>query len=194
LHVIGSEEALCPRGLGALNRVLLVIHEVVSEDLSFSGVGGDDLPAAMDDAVGLIKVHGLGDIVWNDGIVLPNFGDAIDLHGEENRDALAAEVAGEQHGSRGSPAVAEQNDTGASFFFRGKNAIAIGIEQAEDSGVSLLPAAVLENLDISIFGNGSFDQFGELNWAVVRVVVGDETSDETDYDVGRRRGWLGLER
>ena len=90
--------------------------------------------------------------------------------------------------------MAEQNDTGASFFFRGKNAIAIGIEQAEDGRVSLLPATVFKNLDISVFGDGSLDLLGELNWAVVRVVVGDETSDETDYDVGRRRGWLGLER
>jgi hypothetical protein len=89
--------------------------------------------------------------------------------------------------------VAEQNDAGASFFFSGKNAVAIGIEQADDRGVSFPPVAVLENLDVSVFGVRSLDLRGELNRSMVSVVVGDESSDETDYDVGRSRSRFGPE-
>ena len=77
----GGEEAVCPGSVGAFDGSFLVIDEVVAEDLSFRGIGGDDLRLAVDDAMGLVEVDGLGDIVRNDGIVLPDFGDAIDLNG-----------------------------------------------------------------------------------------------------------------
>ena len=93
--------------------------------------------------------------------------------------------------------MAEKNDTGASFFFGGKNAITIGIEQAEDRGVSLFPAAVLENPHVRVLGDRSLDLLGELNRTMVPVIVADESADETDYDVGRSRScrsWLWPER
>jgi hypothetical protein len=87
--------------------------------------------------------------------------------------------------------VAEKNDAGSSFFFRGKNAVAIGIEKAEDSVVGLLPAAVLKNPDVSIFGNGSLHLLRELNRTLGRVVMADEAADEADHNVRGSDRWLG---
>ena len=127
LHVAGCEDAVPPGGFGALDGSFLVIHTVVAEDVGSGGVGGGDLALAMNNALGLVEVYGFSNVVGNDGIVLPNFGDAIDLHRQQNRNALAPEIAGEQDCGGRSPTVAEQDNVSASFFFGGKNAVAIGI-------------------------------------------------------------------
>ncbi len=80
LDVAGGEDAVPPGGFRALDGRFLVIHAVVAEDFGSGGVGGGDPAPAMDDALGLIKVHGFGDVVRNDRIVLPYLGHAIDLH------------------------------------------------------------------------------------------------------------------
>ena len=160
----------------------------------YAGSAAMILRPAVDDAMRLVKVHGLGDVGRNDGIVLPDFGDAIHLHGQHNRNAFAPQVAGQQHRRGCSPAVAEENDAGPSFFFRGKNAVVIGVEQAEDGVVGLFPATVLKNPHISIFGNSSLDLLRELNRAVVRVVMADKSAHEADHNVRRSRSAFGPER
>ena len=73
---------MCEPGiLPALDRGFFVIHEVVPQDTGARGVGGRDVAAAVNDALSLIKVHSFDYIVGDDGIVLPDFGHAIDLHG-----------------------------------------------------------------------------------------------------------------
>lgn len=189
-HVAGGEYAIAPGGVGTIHRSFLVVHEEVAEDLSFGGIGGGDTAASVNDAVGLVEIYGGGDVVGNDGIVLPDFGDAIDLHGERDGDAFAAEITSEENGGSGSPAVAEQNDVSASLFGGGESAVAIGIEKMDDGIVSALPAAVLKNPDIRIFilGKVALDALRELNRAMVGVVVRDETSNEADHDIRRRAG------
>src|SRR6202035_3870842 len=80
LHVAGSKEAVNPGSLWALYWILPVIGEVIPQNFGFRGISGGDLRAAVDDAMRLIKVHSLGDVVGNHGIVLPDFGDTINLH------------------------------------------------------------------------------------------------------------------
>jgi len=81
LHVTGGEDTVRPGGLRALDWVLPIIEQVIAEDLSFCGIGSDDLAPAVDDALRLIKVHRFGHIVGNHGIVLPELGYAIHLDG-----------------------------------------------------------------------------------------------------------------
>ena len=81
LHVAGGEDAVPPGGFRAVHRTFLVIDAVVAEDFGLSRIGGGDLAAAVNEAFGLIKVDGFGDVIGNDGIVLPKLGDAIDLDG-----------------------------------------------------------------------------------------------------------------
>lgn len=80
LHVARSEDAISPGSLGTLDGVSPVIHKVISEDQSLRRIGGNDLLLTVDDTVSLIKVDGLGDVVRNDRIVLPDLGYAINLH------------------------------------------------------------------------------------------------------------------
>jgi len=88
--VVGGKYTVEPGSLRALDRVLLVVDEVISQNVRLGRISSFDLRAAVDDAMGLIEIDGLGDVVGNDGILLPEFGDAIHLDGEQNRNALAA--------------------------------------------------------------------------------------------------------
>ncbi len=81
----------------------------------------------MDEALGLVKIHSLGNVLRNQRIVLPNLGDAIHLHGHQNWNILALQIASQQHGCRCSPAVTEQDDSSTGLFRRGKYAIMVGI-------------------------------------------------------------------
>src|SRR5258708_32249175 len=62
LHVACGKNAAEPGRLRALDWILLVILPVISQDLSLRGIGGRDLGPAMKDAVGLIEIHGRGDV------------------------------------------------------------------------------------------------------------------------------------
>jgi len=185
LHMAGSEDSVPPRGAGAGNGSFLVIHEVIAQNFSSGGIGRSDLAATVDDAVDLVKIYGFGDIVGNDGIVLPQFGDTIHLDGQENGYAFVAQIAGEQYGGGCSPTVAEEDDAGVSFFLGGKDAVVISVEQTNDGVIGLFSAAVFEDLNISALGEGLADALCELNRAVVRVIRTYETADEADHDIGR---------
>jgi hypothetical protein len=104
---------------------------------------------------------------------------------------VAAQIARQQHGSGGSPTVAEQDNVGASFFLSGKHAVAIGIEKSEHRVVGLLPAPILKNANVSPLGNGLPDALSELNRSVTGVVMADKPAHETDDDVRRRCGSFG---
>jgi len=95
LHVAGSEDSLPPGGFGAFDRSLFVIDAVVPEDLSACGIGGSDLATAVENARGLIKIYGLGNVIGNDRVVLPPLGDTIHLHRQRNGNALLSEITGQ---------------------------------------------------------------------------------------------------
>src|ERR1700685_2568321 len=59
--------------------------------------------------------------------------------------------------------------------------------------IGLLPMAVLENLHVGSRGNGLPYASGELNRAVVRVVMVDEAAHESDHNVRSRIRRLGRE-
>ena len=53
--------------------------------------------------------------------------------------------------------MAEEDNVSASLFFGGEHAVVVGIEETEDVGAGLLPAPVLEDANVSPFGDGLTD-------------------------------------
>jgi hypothetical protein len=70
----------------------------------------------------------------------------------------------------------------------------IGIEKTEHDLMSPLSAAILENPDVSALGDGLVDVLGELNRAMVGIVVVHESAHKTDDDVGSSRRIVGPNR
>ena len=184
LHVAGSEETLDTGLVGARDWIFPVVDAVIPQNFGFRRVGGRNLFSAVEDAMRLVEVHRLRDVARNDGIVLPDLGDAVDLHGEQNGNPRLLQVASEQYGGCGSPTVAEDDNASPSFFFSGEATVVIDIEQAHDRIVGTLPAAVFKDGNVGVLGRGSLDSLGEANRAVVKIVVAYEAAHETDDNAG----------
>lgn len=112
----GGEDAVPPASLGTSDRLFLIVHPVISQYVSASGIGGDNPAATVDDPLGLIEIDRFRDVIGNDGIVLAEFRDAIHLNGKKNGNLLPAKVAGEGEYRRCSPTLAEENNVGGDFF------------------------------------------------------------------------------
>lgn len=186
LHVAVDEGAVEPGIADALDRRLVVVEAEITENLSASRIGRGNLMEPVDESVGLVKVGGGGDVIGNDAIVLPKLVDAIDLHGQQDGDALAIQFAGE-HDNRGrSPTLTVKDDARLSLFVVAKDAVVIAVEQAEDGAIRGFSVTVFENLHVCAFGSHALEAFGKLYRAMVGIVVADESTDKTDDD-GRRR-------
>src|ERR1700757_1123441 len=135
----GSEYALEPGTAAALHWFLPVIEAVVSKNLRLGIVGSDDLGAAVQQSMRLIKVHCLGDIVGDDLIALPRFLDAVDLYRKQHRDSSPIQFARQHDDGRSSPTVAEENDARLRFFLVAEDAIVIAVEEAKNGFVGGSP-------------------------------------------------------
>jgi hypothetical protein len=193
-HVAGGNDAVEPGGLGALDWILAVIHAVISQDVSSGGIGGNDLGATVDEAVWLIEIYGLSDVIWNDRIVLPQLGYAIHLNREQDRNPFPSQIAGERHGRCRSPALAEQDYARPSLFFSGKNAVTVRVQQADNSVIGSFAAPVFKDPDESSLGYSLPDSLRELNRTVVRIIMTDEAAYEPDHNIRRRCSRFRVER
>lgn len=108
--------------------------------------------AAVNQAVGLVIVHGFSDVSGNHCIVLPKFGHAIDLRRQPNGYTLPLQIARQQHYGRRTPAVTEENDARIFLFLYGKSSIMIGVESAQDRSIRAPAMPVFEDLNESILG------------------------------------------
>ena len=90
---VAGREVIEPSHGWALYRLFAIVVAVVAEDFGLRGIGGGDAGASVHEAVRLIEIGRGGDVIGNDGIVLPEFRNAIDLHGEKNRNVSAIEFA-----------------------------------------------------------------------------------------------------
>lgn len=87
-----------------------------------------------------------------------------------------------------------KEDYASAGFFRGrKDAIMVGIEKAENRFEGLLAPPIFEHSHVSVFGNGGADALGQLDRAVMKIVMCDEAADETDDYFGRRGGGRGTD-
>ena len=172
-----------PRVSLATDGGLFVVEAVVAEDMGFGIVGGSDLRAPVDDAVGLIEVHRCRHVLGNDFIVLPELANTVDLHGQHHRDTQPVEVPGQNDHGGGAPALSEQHDVGGSLLLLAEHAVLIGVKQVKDGFERHLAMAILENLDVGVFGEILLKALRDLDRAVVGVGVAHETADEADQDV-----------
>lgn len=142
----------------------------------------------MNQPMRLIEVDRFRDIGGNHGIVLPELGDAINLHGQQDRNAVSLQIARQQHGSRSAPAMAEEHDVGMSLFGFGESPVAIEVEQMHDRFEGVPAVTVFEDLYVRVRGKTTLYALGELHGAMMRIVVADESAHESDHDTGGRGG------
>ena len=147
LHVARSEDPLKPGCPGTLHRFFLVIETVIAQNLSLRIVCGRNRCAAMDQAMRLIKVRRLGDVVGDDLVVLPGLFDAIDLYREQDGDFCTIQFAGQQDHGGSSPTVAEENDVGVRLFLIAKDAVVIAVQQAQNAFEGSFSMPVFKDLD-----------------------------------------------
>src|ERR1700730_1480587 len=143
----GSEYVLEPGTAAALHRLLPVIEAIVSKNLRLGIVGSYDLCAAVEQAMRLIKVYGLGDIVGDDLVALPGLINAVDLYRKQHRDSCSIQFARQHDDGRSSPTVTEENDSRLRFFVIAEDTIVIAVEQAKNGFVGGSPVAGLKDLD-----------------------------------------------
>ena len=111
----------------------------------------------MDQAVRLIKVYRLDHVGRNEGVVLPELGNAIDLNCQQYGNSIALQVAGEHDGGSGSPAMAKKNDVSVGFFIIRQPAVAVGIELSKHRLVRLLPVTILEDFHVRVLPLSALD-------------------------------------
>jgi hypothetical protein len=184
--MVGSEGAVEPGSPVALHRGLLVVEAVVAEDLRLRLVGGPDQRAPMNPAMRLVKVHRSRDVIWDDVVMLPRLGDAVDLHRQKHRNASMIQFASQQDYGGPSPTVAEEDDVSLGFFLVAQQAVPIAVEQAKDGLVSSSAVSVLEDADVGILGKIVSSALRELHWTLVWIVVPNESAHKADQDVRRR--------
>ena len=162
-----------------------IVEADVAEDFCAGRIGGANFRAAVEVAVRLVKIGGLFDVGGDERIVFADFGDAVDLNGEEHRDAVGLQLAGESDRFGAAPAVAVDDDAGALFFFGREFAVVVGVEKTQNFLVGLFAAMVFKNFHVNLRRVFLAEALGELDAAVDGIVVADETADEADDD--RRR-------
>src|SRR5579864_2421969 len=83
------EDTVIPGVLPAVDRIPFVVEAEISDDVRACGIGGVDLGLAVQKAIQLIEICGLGYIGGNDLIILAGLGDAVDLNGEQHRNTFS---------------------------------------------------------------------------------------------------------
>src|ERR1700687_5990064 len=186
--MVGSEYVLEPGTSAALHRLLPVIEAVVSKNLRLGTVDSYDLAAAVQQAMRLIKVHCLGDVVGDDLISLPRFLDAVDLHRKQHGDSCSIQFARQHDDGRSSPTVTEENDARLRLFLITEDAIVIAVEQAKNGVVGGSPVAVLKDLDYVSCRKVLSNSLGKPHRPVARTIVTLKAARKTDEDIRDNRG------
>jgi hypothetical protein len=81
--------------------------------------------------------------------------------------------------------VADEHDVRRGFFIVAQHTVMVRIKQPKDRFERRLAVAVLENFNVSIFGRILLKKPCDLDGVMVRIVVAEESADESDKDVGR---------
>ena len=188
LHVLRNEPAIDPGPTFALHRRYFVVETVVAKDLCLGVVGCANNLLSVDDSVGLIKVHSGGHVVGDNIIVLPGFGDTVDLNGQEYGNTQAVQIAGQHYDGGTSPTLPEEDDPGTPFFVSVQNAVMVAIECLDDRFVGSLSVPIFVYLDKGAPRGVLADVLGQENRAVVSIVVPDESANKAYEDIRRTLG------
>lgn|SRR5579863_7205926 len=93
LRVSLHKDTVVPGVLPAVDRIPFVVEAEISDDMRAYRIGSADLGFAVQKAVQLIEICGLGHIGGNDLIILAALGNTVHLNGEQYRDAFSLEFS-----------------------------------------------------------------------------------------------------
>src|SRR5579872_1225773 len=174
-----------PRIGTAFGRLSFVIKPKIPEDLGMHRISGGDLCAAVEETPSLIKIHRPLHVRGDDLIVLPVFGNTIDLYSQEYRNLFLLQLA-RKHNRRGcAPAVAIKNDARTPPFFLRKAAVAVGIQPLQDRAMRSVGLSIFEDLRVQT-GHVDLPEFlHQLDFRVACVITVDESANEANHDRGR---------
>jgi hypothetical protein len=82
------EDTVIPEILIALDRIHFIVESKISNNSRVCGIGRTNFWLAVEKSIWLIEIDRLGDVGRDNRVVLPNFGDAIDLDSQNNGDVL----------------------------------------------------------------------------------------------------------
>lgn len=181
-----GKDAAEPGGAAAGHRFAVVRELVVAEDAGAGRVCGGDFWLAMDPAAGLIEIHSLLDVGGDQRIVLANLGNAVDLHGEQNRNADVLKAAGEGDDGGRAPTVAKEHDAGGLLFEVGETTVVICVEALTDHFVSIAITAILKDLGFDLAGVLAAQMLDERDFGVTRLIVANKAADEAEHKDRRR--------
>jgi len=185
---VSFDEVAVPPGISlAGERTAFVVEAIISEDGSARGIGGANFGAAVERAVRLIKIGGLGDIGGDERVILAALSDAIHLDGEEDGNAVFFEQAGEVHGFRSAPAMPIDDDAGVSLLRRGERSVIVRVEEPQNFLMSQLAAMIFEGARDDAGGVILAELLDELHLGVDIIRVAYVAADKTDDD-DRRPG------
>jgi len=204
---VGFDEDALEPGVGAAFfwRVAIFVGITkISQNLSACGIGGVNFFASVEHAVWLVEIDGAGDVVGDYRVILAVLFDAIDLNGQEDRNAVFAKLIGERHYGGGAPTVSVQDDSGAAFFLIGERAgqafrqrVFDGVAEAmQDFLVGVFEAAILEDGEVGVRRVGRPQTLGNYEFVAI-LFVGDFSAHEADDDglrrirIGCRGGGIG---
>jgi hypothetical protein len=110
------ENAVVPGILVAFIRDRFVVESKVPDDIRTRWIGSADCGPAMEKAIRLVEIGGLGHIRRDDRIILVDLSDAIHLNGEKHRDAILFQSTCQSDGLRATPTVPVKNDASILFL------------------------------------------------------------------------------
>lgn len=183
VHVSGNEGALKPGHPVAFHRCPFVIKQIVAQNLRSRVVGGSNDWSAMHKAVWLVEVRSGGYIRGDDTILFPRLGYAVDLHGQQYRNADTIQIAGEHNNSGASPTLTEENDACPSFLLFVQDAIMIAVEKMHDRFVRKFPVPILKHLDVRAGWKILLQETRQDYRSVMRIVVAHKTTNKPDEDI-----------
>ena len=89
-----GEDPGVPGKVIAIDGVILIAHVKVADDIGAFRIHCENFRASMKQAIGLIKIDGVGNVRRDGDISLPRFGNTVHLDGEQHRDPLLLQRAG----------------------------------------------------------------------------------------------------
>ncbi len=184
LDVAVHEDAVEPRIRGALERVIGVVDKKVPEDLRVVGILRPDLRLAAEEALVLVEVDSVGDVIGNHGVVLAGFGNAVHLNRQKNGYTVSLEVTSECNDGVSAPAMPIKNNSSRALLgFRGFS-VSLRGKKTKDQFVSVVAAPILKRFDVNGGRELRSQMLRELHRAVDRIVVAHETSEKSQYNRG----------
>jgi hypothetical protein len=147
LGVRHAEELLEPVRLGEINLLPLVAVAEIADDLSLAGVlSADRGLAANEPTFLLVEIRGAPHVGRNLRVVAAN---AVDLHGQEHRDAALVQLPRQLHHRRSAKAVTVENQPHAAPLRIIERPVAVAVKRVLDQLHRQAPLAILEGLHVN---------------------------------------------